>query len=266
MKQIKQRKRIFILVNLFLFIIMIIFLVVALLTQPKYTFLLVLFLIFWIPIALEWYHRYIRLLYKEKVVQPILEGIRKGLKYNHKVESKIEYKDILYKLKPFVKTFNFNDEIQDKIEKYKYISFDLTASHLCGNKTVIDFKGKVYNVNIGKTHCDYILKGTKFDVKKIDGFEKMDVESIELNEKIDLYTTDPIEIYKVFTPKRIREFSELEFLQDGKSFVCHIGTQVYIFLANADNQFEKLSNEEEIIKEYEKQLETLKSYLKYFIS
>lgn len=268
MNEIKQRKFIFGIGNSLLILITISLLILSLLTQPAYSFFCIVFLISWIPVALFWYHHWIKLVYKEKVVQPILKEIHKNIKYSYTIEYELGYRKLIqdYKLIPFAKRFDFNDEIQDKIDDINYVSFDCTASHLLrGRKqSIIDFKGKVYDITLGETYCDYILKeaGERLEIQ---GFEKLDLESIEMNQKFDLYTNDLVAIHKIFTPTRIKKCNDLEFLHDGRSFVCHLGTHFYIFLANEDNQFESLNDKDEIIKAYERQYQNLRKYLEYFL-
>lgn len=113
-----------------------------------------------------------------------------------------------------------------------------------------------------KYSCDYILTKEGQKIKE-DGFTKLDVESIEMNDKFDLYTNNTVEILKIFTPKKIEAFRNLS-LGDSKSIFCHIGEKLLLFLSNGENQFEALDGLEEIRKEYLHQLENLRKYLEIF--
>ncbi|MDE6656194.1 MAG: hypothetical protein K2J85_04300, partial [Anaeroplasmataceae bacterium] len=125
-----------------------------------------------------------------------------------------------YNLIPLAKKFDLNDEIKDEIDGINYTSFDLIATHQVSSgkssRTVIDFQGKVYDVELGATYCDYILKE---DGKKIkpEGFQKLDLESIEMNAKFDLYTKNTVEIYKIFTPKLIKNCNSINFFENKSS-------------------------------------------------
>ncbi|MDE7214147.1 MAG: DUF3137 domain-containing protein, partial [Anaeroplasmataceae bacterium] len=173
-----------------------------------------------------------------------------------------------YNLIPNARNYDLNDEIKDKVNDRNYTSFDLIASHQVNtgksSHRDIDFQGKVYDIELGSTYCDYILKE---DGKKIkpDGFTKIDLESIVMNDKFDLYTKDTVEIYKIFTPKFIKECNNINFFENKNSIICHLGTHFYLFLANKENQFERLASPEEIKLEYKKQYETLEKYLAPFL-
>ncbi|MDE7106067.1 MAG: DUF3137 domain-containing protein, partial [Anaeroplasmataceae bacterium] len=191
-------------------------------------------------------------------------------KYSYEVTYKDAYKEMMkrYNLLPLAKKYDLNDEIQDEVDGIHYTSFDLIASHQVSSgkssHTVIDFQGKVYDIELGTTYCDYILKE---DGKKIkpEGFTKLDLESIEMNHKFDLYTRDSVEIFKIFTPKLIQECNKINFFDNRNSIICHFGSHFYLFLANKENQFENLVSPEEIKREYNKQYETLKKYLTPFL-
>ncbi|MDE6407040.1 MAG: hypothetical protein K2K50_00345, partial [Anaeroplasmataceae bacterium] len=198
MEEIKNRRTKFIVLQSIFASIVIILSILALLYRPEFLIFIVIFAILWLIASLLGYHHYIKLPYKMMIVQPTIENIRNGIKYNYIVTYEMGYKEIIkkYKLFPLAKKFNFNDEIKDIVDENSYTSFDLIASHQVSSgkstRTVIDFQGKVYDIELGETYCDYILKQ---DGKKInpDGFTKLDLESIEMNEKFDLYATDIVE-------------------------------------------------------------------------
>lgn len=269
MNEIKKRKGIFIIANILVGILAIILFILAWNTSPEYILFIGIFVFMWVIAVVILYREWIKFPFKLDVVKPIIESISKGIKYNYSVEYVLGYKSIIkeYNLIPYAASFDFNDEIKDQIEGIQYCSFDLIASHQTGtgksSHTVIDFQGKVYDIELGKTYCDFILKedGSKL---KAEGFKKIDLESIEMNEKFDLYTNNLVEIYKIFTPRLIMRCRDLNFFQNKQSMICHLGTHFYIFLANKENQFEKLTSKEEIEQEYYNQLSNLKKYLSIF--
>ncbi|MCM1130531.1 MAG: DUF3137 domain-containing protein [Roseburia sp.] len=272
MSKIEKRRQMFIIAECIIGICLFIFLIIGFINMHLLLiFFLFFFLVLWIFGSFVLYHFYIKMPYKSLVVQPTLEGIRKGIKYSYVVSNKEDYIEMFkkYNLIPLARNYDLNDEIKDLVYDTNYTSFDLIASHQVntGKSTheCIDFKGKVYDIELGKTYCDYILKE---DGKKIkpEGFTKIDLESIEMNDKFDLYTRSTVEIYKIFTPKFIQKCNKINFFENKNSIICHIGTHFYIFLANKENQFESLAAPPELIKlEYQRQYETLEKYLTPFL-
>lgn len=270
MLNIEKRKQIFIIAEVIIFILLVIVFIVGFINfNPIQIFLSFFILILWIIGSALWYHFCIKMPYKRLVVAPTLEGIKEGIQYNYVVLNKDSYIEMFkrYNLIPLARNYNLNDEIKDKVYDKNYTSFDLIASHQVStgksSHTVIDFQGKVYDIELGSTYCDYILKE---DGKKIkpEGFTKLDLESIEMNDKFDLYTRNTVEIFKIFTPKLIKECNKINFFDNKNSIICYLGTHFYLFLANKENQFESLSSPELIKLEYESQYETLKKYLTPF--
>ncbi|MDE7161501.1 MAG: DUF3137 domain-containing protein [Anaeroplasmataceae bacterium] len=270
MEKIKRRKMLFIIANIVAGIFSLVLFILAWNTSPEYILFIGIFVFMWIIVAVIWYREWIKFPFKLDVVKPIIESISKKIKYNYSIRYTLGYKSIIkeYNLISYATSFDFNDEIQDEVEGIKYTSFDLTASHQVGSgkssHTEIDFQGKVYDIELGKTYCDFILKedGSKLKAK---GFEKLDLESIEMNEKFDLYTNNLVEIHKIFTPRLIMRCRDLDFFQNKQSMICYLDTHLYIFLANKENQFEKLTSKEEIEQEYYTQLSNLKKYLSLFL-
>lgn len=271
MEKIKRRKQVFIAILIGISIIFIIPLTIGLIYNNHILIFLSIFSFVFICFAAAYFYRiWIKLPYKTDVVKPIIEAIHSGITYEYRMFG-AEYKSLIktYKLIPYATSFDFNDMIKEQGEDLVYTSFDLIASHTQGSgkssHTVIDFQGKVYDIPLGKTYCNYILKEEAKD-NSPKGFTHLDLELIGFNEKFDLYTADLVEIYKIFTPKRIKACQELDFFADKKSMICHIDEHLYIFLANKENQFESFGEKEQIIEEYETQLKNLKKYLKVFMS
>ncbi|MDE5545885.1 MAG: DUF3137 domain-containing protein [Anaeroplasmataceae bacterium] len=271
MSKIEKRRRMFIGIEVAIGILFVILLILAIINQHHlYIFITIFSITLWCFASAFWYYRNIKLPYKGLVVKPTIEGIKKGIKYSYKVTHEEAYKEMIkrYNLLPLARKFDLNDEINDEIDGINYTSFDLIASHQVSSgkssHTVIDFQGKVYDVELGSTYCDYILKE---DGKKIkpEGFTKLDLESIKMNDKFDLYTRHTVEIFKIFTPKLIQECNKINFFDNKASIICHFASHFYLFLANKENQFEKLASPAEIKLEYNKQYETLKKYLTPFL-
>lgn len=271
MEKLVKRKKIFIWVNCAIgcFVVLIPIIILALGIWHMSFFVIGMFiLVAWFFAAFGYYHVKISIPYKTEVIGPILKKLSPTLTYNYKEDGTI-YRDLIKKNKliPPASSFQFTDFIHDKIEDIPYTSVDLCASHTQGSgkssHTVIDFRGKIYDVVLGKTYCNYILKEEGW--KKVpEGYELLDLEVIAFNNKFDLYTTDSLEIYKIFTPKRIEDCRNIEFFQDRKSMICHIEDHLYIFLSNRENQFEGMPTEEIIKKQYLTQLGYLNKYLSIF--
>lgn len=271
MEKFKRRKQILIAILIGIGIILSIPLIIGILHKNHILLFLTIFSFVFICFGAAYLYKiWIKLPYKTDVVKPIIESIHSGITYEYHMYGG-DYKSLIksYKLIPYATSFDFNDIIHEKGENFVYTSFDLIASHTQGSgkssHTVIDFQGKVYDIPLGKTYCNYILKEEAKD-NSPEGFTHLDLELIDFNEKFDLYTTDLVEIYKIFTPKRIKACQELEFFADKKSIICHIDEHLYIFLANKENQFESFGEEAQILEEYENQLRNLKKYLKVFTS
>lgn len=267
MEKILKRKKIFInsciLAGIFVSILLLLGIVhIAFFVMGIVIFIIGLFL------ALAYYHFKITLPYKNEVVGPVLKELSPTLEYKYK-DPNINYKDLIKKnsLIPPSTAFAYNDIIYDQIDGLPYISMDFTASHTQSTgksaHTVIDFKGKLYDITLGKTYCNYILKEENWK-RTPKGYQLIDLEVIAFNHKFDLYTTDAIEIFKIFTPKRIEILRNMEFFKDKKSMICYIDSHLYIFLSNKENQFEGMVSKKQIIDEYQSQLNNLKKYLDIF--
>ena len=78
-----------------------------------------------------------------------------------------------------------------------------------------------------------------------------------------MYVTDKFEAQKVFTPSVINQYLSLITSDNYKTYIASIDDHLYIFLYNNESQFENMSSSsEEIIKEYNNQLDILNKYLK----
>ncbi|MDE7264283.1 MAG: DUF3137 domain-containing protein [Anaeroplasmataceae bacterium] len=223
--------------------------------------------IIWLCNVYQYYRKWIKIPFKNEIIAVCLKQIRPNLIYHYETKGK-EILEIIKKYKLFSEDayFSFSDYIKDTVEGISYTSVDLSVfltSPKIKKHRILEFKGKVYILSAKKYPCDYILTeyGSKIDA---EGFTKLDLESIEMNERFDLYTNNPLEIFKVFNPKRIEAWRKLHFCEDSRSIISHIGESLYIFLSNGENQFENFNDLEEIKKEYIQQLENLQKYLEIF--
>lgn len=212
------------------------------------------------------YNEMVKKPFKRDFIPLILKEINPNINYALNIDGR-EYKAFIqkYRLIQSATTYRFTDVIDDEIEGVKYRSMDLHATHTQSNgkssSTVTDFKGKVYEVNVGENYCNYILKEEKW--KRIpEGYAFLDLESIDFNSKFNLYVTDTHEAHKIFTPSRILNLVALEKKYDNIMTIVHIDSKVYILSYDREDQFEDMDNpKESIIRDYNEQLEFLKSYL-----
>ncbi|MBD5391037.1 hypothetical protein HDR67_03435, partial [bacterium] len=118
---------------------------------------------FWIFGAVAYYHFKITISYKTEIIAPILKEMSPTLTYAYKEDCTI-YKSLIkqYRLIPSATSFTGNDSIRDTVDDIPYLSMDFCATHTQSNgkssQTIIDFKGKLYDITLGKTYCNFILK------------------------------------------------------------------------------------------------------------
>lgn len=212
------------------------------------------------------YKRYLS--FKNDVVKKSLEAHKETIKYEYKLNEKKQYIELIrkYKLITSATSFSFTDCIYEKDENFEYKSFDLKATHTQSTgkttTTITDFYGKFYDVKIKPDYCNYVLKEEYWTVN-IKGYEFLELEVIDFNNKLNLYVTDKFEAQKVFTPSVINQYLSLITSDSYKTYIASIDDHLYIFLYNNESQFENMSSSsEEIIKEYNNQLDILNKYLK----
>lgn len=211
------------------------------------------------------YKKYIS--FKNDVVKVILEGHKDTIKYEYKYTNKDYYIELIkrFKLIQSATSFSFTDWIHEVDGNLEYNSFDLKATHTQSTgkstTTITDFYGKFYDVTITPDYCNYILKEEYWKMK-IPGYDFLELEVIDFNNKLNLYVTDKFEAQKIFTPSVIKDFLSLIKYDDYKTYVASIDNHLYIFLYNNQSQFETMNyDKQDIINEYNLQLEALKKYL-----
>jgi hypothetical protein len=142
---------------------------------------------------------------------------------------------------------------------------DLHATHTNSNgkttTTVTDFKGKVFEINYSFPNVSYILKEEKW--KHVPrGYSFIELEVIDFNTKFNLYTTDEHEIFKVFTPSKIKDLIELEQKYDNVMMIVQTKEKLYILLYDREDMFENMDNpEESIIEDFKNQVQILTDYI-----
>lgn len=232
--------------------------------------LVVLILFFSILSIFILYNYMVKRPYKMEYISSVLKEYKPTIKYSYKFDSDF-YKELIkdYRIIPSATSFNFKDKIEDEILGYNYISCDLHATHTQSTgkttTTITDFLGKVYDIKVEDNYCDYILKEEKWK-REPEGFDFLDLEVIEFNDKFNLYVTDKLESHKIFTPTLIKEVVELEAKYDNIMTIFHLKNHLYIFLYDRKNQFEDVSSYENgIINDYQNQYQILEDYLKVFL-
>ena len=213
------------------------------------------------------YYFKVYLKFKNEVVKKALTEHKPNLEYEYKFNDDDNYIEMIKELKiiQFASSFSFTDWIHEVDGQLEYNSFDLKATHTQSTgkstTTVTDFNGKFYDVKIKPDYCNYVLKEEYWKIN-IPEYEFLELEVIDFNNKLNLYVTDKFEAHKIFTPSVIRDYLNLISSDDYKSYVASIDDHLYIFLYNNESQFENLDgSKEDIIKEYNAQLEILKKYL-----
>lgn len=274
MEIVKKRKRILYIGLILIVVLEFIILTAFLITKPENNLVLpslaiciVLDSILFTMVYAYW----IRKGFKEYVVAEVLLKHKPTIQYNYRMNCD-SYKTIIkqYKLIPSAALFDFQDIIRDEVEGFHYTSMDLTASHQVSTGkstvTVIDFKGRVYDVEVPKNHCNYILKEEK--KKRVpEGYQALEMESIDFNSKFNLYVTDTHEAQKIFTPIKIQEAIKLEKKYDNVMMILDIEDHLYIFNHHKKDCFEhqREGYEQKIIEEYQEQYQFLMDYLKVLL-
>ena len=203
--------------------------------------------------------------FKLEVVGKILKEYKNTIEYTYR-DKMIDVRDMIKELKliPSASTFEFTDIIKDDIDGVEYRSMELHATHTTSNgkttTTVTDFLGKVFEIEY-KMEFSYILKEEKW--KRVPkGYEFLELEVIDFNSKFNLYTDNNHEIFKVFTPSKIKNMLELEKKHENVMMIVQKTDKLYILLYDNENLFEDMNNPKfKIIENYKKQVELLKDYL-----
>lgn len=208
---------------------------------------------------------YIKLPFKNDVVRSVLTKYKEGLIYTYKVTGD-SYTEMIKELKliPSATNFKYTDGITDTTDKYKYSSMDLHATHTQSTgkstTTITDFKGKFFIVEGIEFPCDFVLKEERWN-RVPYGYELLDLESIDFNSKFNLYVKNDVEVFKIFTPKRIESVLEIEKYYDNVLNVVALNNILYILSYDNSDQFE---DENQIIEEYEEQLKMVNDYIDVF--
>lgn len=214
------------------------------------------------------YYFKIYLKFKNEVVKKVLTEHKNNLKYEYKFNADDDYIEMIKELKIIqaATSFSFTDWIHEVDGQLEYNSFDLRATHTQSTgkstTTVTDFNGKFYDVKINPDYCNYVLK-EEYWKANIPGYEFLELEVIDFNNKLNLYVTDKFEAHKVFTPSVIKDYLTLISSDDYKSYIASVDDHLYIFLYNSESQFENIDgSKEDIINEYNNQFDILKKYLR----
>ena len=230
--------------------------------------ILIFYIIVWVFVLVIFYYVKVILPFKSNIIPNVLKNHKPNLEFIPVLKEYDEYKKIIKqnKLIPSATTFRFTDGIIDEIEGYKTTSFDLHATHTQSTgkstTTITDFKGRFYDIEFMKLPCDFIIKEEFF--KQIpNGFEFLELEHIEFNKIFNIYVSDKLEAFKVFTPSVIKDYYELAGLDEIKTIIGYINNHLYIFIYNSKNIFENISDDYEkiIIQEYEKQYNDILPYI-----
>lgn len=212
------------------------------------------------------YNELVKKPFKMEVVGNVLKSYKSTIEYTYK--DKMQHvKDMIRELKliPSASNFNFTDIIKDDVDNIGFCSMELHATHTTSNgkttTTVTDFKGKVFEIDLESKNLSYVLKEEKWKHTP-SGYSFIELEVIDFNSKFNLYTTDEHEIFKVFTPNKIKKMIELERKYDNVMMIVQNVDKLYILLYDREDLFESMDNPEvTIIEDYKKQIEILKDYL-----
>lgn len=263
MEKIKKNKKIF---NLILIIGGIITFIVFIFSMLMFETIGFFVLMIYIIVSIVFYNEKVRKPFKLEIVGNILKEYKPSIEYVYKDKmEEVKYTIRNLRLIPSASTFNFTDIISDEINDIRYKSMDLHATHTTSNgkstTTVTDFKGKVFEIEKPSSNVSYILKEEKW--KNVpNGYTFIELEVIEFNSKFNLYTNDEHEIFKVFTPSKIKELMEIEKKYDNIMTVVQTDKKLYILLYDKEDLFEDIDNPQiSIIRDYNNQVNILKDYL-----
>ena len=211
--------------------------------------------------------------FKENIIPEILKNIDPNINYIPKPnrEATKPLINIIkqHKLIPSASTFNFSDCITTSIKGYNLTSYDLHATHTQSNgkssTTVTDFKGRIYDIEYPKLACDFLIK--EETLKRIpNGYEFLELEHIESNKAFNIYVTDKVDAFKVFTPSVIKDYYELAGIDSYKTITHYHNHHLYVYVYNNKNIFETITDdfETKIIEEYQEQHICIEEYLNVF--
>lgn len=216
------------------------------------------------------YYLKIKKPFKENVIPEILKKYKPTIEFIPKLKIKDDYIKLIRKNKliPSATTFSFEDGIVDKILDLKVTSFDLTASHTQSTgkstTTVIDFRGRFYDINLKGLPCNFIIK--EEILKRIpDGYQFLELEVIEFNKVFNTYVSDKHEAFKVFTPSVIKKYYNLAGIDTDKTIIHYENDHLYVYLYNDENLFENMNDiKNSIIEDYNRQVSNITQYITIF--
>lgn len=267
MKEIEKRKRIFF-ISLAIYIVLVI--IIASFTRLQFIIFVLMFgLVVGMSVFSICYKKLIVIPFKNNIVGKILKDYKPSITYTY--SSSFDYKDFFRNLKliPQATSFTYEDIIKDEFDEIPYCSMDLLATHQQstgkGTTTITDFKGKFFIVDYAASFCDFVLK--QENGKRVpDGYQSLELESIDFNETFNLYVTNAFEAQKVFTPSRILNLVNFVNSFPDDIMIAYRNEKFYLLIKNNRSQFEKMTDyEKEIIKDYKKQIEDLSACVKIFI-
>lgn len=106
------------------------------------------------------------------------------------------------------------------------------------------FKGRFIAIDLLRDNLDVILKivETKWLGLNKKGLEPVETESIEFNEKFDIYTSDKEKTFYILTPSLIQKMLNLEQMYKGTIFFAFMNGMFYIAINDKSDAFDiKLS-------------------------
>ena len=232
---------------------------------------IVFYAIGWIIALAAYYYVKISLPFKNNVIPEVLKNHKSNIEFIPVLKDFNDYKEMIrkYKLIPSATTFRFTDGIVDEVKGYKTTSFDLHATHTQSTgkstTTITDFKGRFYDIEFQKLPCDFVIKEEYFK-NMPKGYEFVELEHIEFNKVFNIYVTDKLEAFKVFTPSTIKKYYELAGVDNFKTIINYNNNHLYVFLYHSANIFEYTNEdyEKKIIEDYLKQYNDIIPYIEAF--
>lgn len=266
MEKIKKNKERFNKILIISGIVILIVVMIILKAVPFAFSLLPFFIGIYIIAMVICYNELVKKPFKMEIVGNVLKSYKNSIEYVYK--DKMEgVQDVIKELKliPSATTFNFTDIIKDDIDGIGYRSMELHATHTSSNgkttTTVTDFKGKIFEIELESKNVSYVLKEEKWK-RTPSGYSFIELEVIDFNSKFNLYTTDEHEIFKVFTPNKIKKMIELERKYENVMMIVQNKDKLFILLYDREDLFECMEDPQKtIIEDYKKQIKILSDYL-----
>lgn len=136
--------------------------------------------------------------------------------------------------------YTSEDTVSGVIKEVSFDCADVKLGYYTGGKNKRYVKvchGQLYIFDFNKRfRTRTIIREKK--VKKPDGLEKMEVESIDFNKKFYIYSNNEHDAFYILTPHFMEKLDELEAKHDGNLYIAFDNSKLYIGIDNNIDRFE----------------------------